>query len=102
MHIKTVILLGNFFHLVCVMLLICQQRFLFNVFYVFYFCHKNAFFNVFYSWAQRFFTSMLLPDGKYLMLSYQNLMLKSGFQCPTLLNIGERQVHGLNLLKKII
>src|SRR6218665_3622443 len=31
----------------------------------------------------------LLPDGKYLMLSYQNLMLKSGFQCHTLLNIGE-------------
>src|SRR6218665_4133989 len=99
MHIKTVILLGNFFYLVCVMLLICQQCFLFNVFY---FCHKNAFFNVFYSWAQRFFTSMLLPDGKYLMLSYQNLMLKSGFQCTTLLKIGERHVHGLNLLKKII
>src|SRR6218665_326113 len=44
----------------------------------------------------------LLPDGKYLMLLYQNLMLKSGFQCPTLLNIGERQMHDLNLLKKII
>src|SRR6218665_1811859 len=44
----------------------------------------------------------LLPDGKYLMLSYQNLMLKSGFQCPTLLNIGERQMHDLNLLKKIL
>ena len=29
------------------MLLICQQRFLFNVFYVFYFFHKIAFFNVF-------------------------------------------------------
>jgi len=42
-----------------------------------------------------------LPDGKYLMLSYQNLMLKSGFQCPTLLNIGERQMHDLNLLKTI-
>src|SRR6218665_1883433 len=24
----------------------------------------------------------LLPDGKYLMLSYQNLMPKSGFQSP--------------------
>src|SRR6218665_124705 len=36
------------------MLLVCQQRFLFNVFYVFYFFHKNAFFNVFYSWGQRF------------------------------------------------
>src|SRR6218665_2545858 len=43
-----------------------------------------------------------LPDGKYLMLSYQNLMLKSGFQCPTLLNIGEQQMHDLNLFKKII
>src|SRR6218665_1504724 len=51
--IKTVILLGNFFHLVCVMLLICQQRFLFNVFLRFLFFHKNAFFNVFYSWSQR-------------------------------------------------
>src|SRR6218665_81833 len=44
----------------------------------------------------------LLPDGKYLMLSYQNLMLKSGLQCPTLLNIGEQQIRDLNLLKKII
>src|SRR6218665_848661 len=44
MHIKTVILLGNFFHLVCVMLLICQQRFLFNVFSFFIFFIKNAFF----------------------------------------------------------
>jgi len=35
MHIKTVILLGNFFQLVCVMLLICQQRFLFTVFFTF-------------------------------------------------------------------
>src|SRR6218665_565299 len=44
----------------------------------------------------------LLPDGKYLVLSYQNLMLKSGFQCPTLLNIGEQQMHDLNMLEKII
>src|SRR6218665_4118419 len=44
----------------------------------------------------------LLPDGKYLMLSYQNLMLKSGFQCPTLLSIGEQQMHDINLLKKNI
>src|SRR6218665_4000466 len=28
-----------------------------------------------------------------LLLSYQNLMLKSCFQCPTLLNIGEQQMH---------
>ena len=52
MHIKTVILLGDFFHLVCVMLLICQQRFLFNVFLRFY---LKRVFNVFYSWGQRFF-----------------------------------------------
>src|SRR6218665_2435107 len=44
----------------------------------------------------------LLPDGKYLMLSYQNLMLKSGFQCRTLLNIREQQMHDLNLLKEKI
>jgi len=37
MHIKTVILLGNFFHLVSMMLLICQQRFLFKVFLRFLF-----------------------------------------------------------------
>ena len=56
MHIKTVILLGIFFHLVCVMLLICQQRFLFNVFYVFlFFFIKTRFFNVFYSCGQRFY-----------------------------------------------
>ena len=60
MHIKTVILLGHFFHLVCVMLLICEQRFLFNFFYstlftCFIFFIKNAFFNVFYSWGQRVF-----------------------------------------------
>ena len=55
MHIKTVILLGNFFHLVCLMLLICQQRFLFNIFFRFFiFFIKNAFFNVFDSWGQRF------------------------------------------------
>src|SRR6218665_3042686 len=56
MHIKTLILLGNFFHLVCVMLLhvICQQRFLFNVFTFFIVFIKNAFFNVFYSQGQRF------------------------------------------------
>src|SRR6218665_3028261 len=40
----------------------------------------------------------LLPDGKYLMLSYQNLVLKFCFQCPTLLNIGDQQRHDLNLL----
>src|SRR6218665_111725 len=51
MHIKTVILLGNFFHLVCVMLLICQQRFLFR----FYFSHKKAFFNVFLFLGSTFF-----------------------------------------------
>ena len=39
------------------MLLICQQRFLFNVFYVFYFFHKRVF-NVFYFGGQLFFTSM--------------------------------------------
>src|SRR6218665_1508999 len=56
MHIKTVILLGNFCHLVCLMLLICQQRSLFNVcLRFFYFFIENAFFNVFYSWGQRFF-----------------------------------------------
>src|SRR6218665_1111970 len=54
MHIKTVILLGNFFHLVCVMLLICQQRLLFNFFTFFIFFIKNAFFIVFYYWGQRF------------------------------------------------
>src|SRR6218665_2109936 len=54
MHIKTVILLGNFFRLVCVMLLVCQQRFLFNVFLRFLFFHKERIFNVFYSWGQRF------------------------------------------------
>ena len=47
MHIKTVILLGNFFHLVFVMLLICQQRFLFNVFYVFLFFFINVFLTLF-------------------------------------------------------
>src|SRR6218665_483700 len=43
-------------------------------------------------------------DGKYmyLMLSYQNLTLKSGFKSPTLLNIGGQQMHDLNLLKKKI
>ena len=58
MHIKTVILLGNFFDLVCVMLLICQQRFLFNVSLRFLFFHKERIFKPFYSWGQRFFTSM--------------------------------------------
>src|SRR6218665_1624759 len=43
MHIKTVILLGNFFHLVCVMLLICQ-RFFIKRFLCFH--KKNAFFNL--------------------------------------------------------
>jgi len=48
MHIKTVILPGNFFHLVCVMLLICQQRFLFNGFFTFFiFFIKNAFLTFF-------------------------------------------------------
>ena len=36
MHIKKAFLLGNFFHLVC-MMLICQQRFLFNDFLRFLF-----------------------------------------------------------------
>jgi len=55
MHIKTVILLGNFFHLVCVTLLICRQRILFNVILRFFiFFHKKRVFNVFYSWCQRF------------------------------------------------
>src|SRR6218665_52301 len=71
MHIKTVILLGNFFHLVCVML-ICQQRFLFNVFLFFTFFIKNAFFNVFYSWGQRF-----LHLWAYLTVSTFNIL-----SCP--------------------
>src|SRR6218665_1811176 len=43
------------------MLIICQQRFLFNFFYVFYFYFliKNAFLTFFYSWGQRFFTSIV-------------------------------------------
>ena|SRR6218665_1236763 len=66
--IKTVILLGNFFHLVCVMLLICQQRFLFNdILRFFIFFIKNAFFNVFYSWGQRFLHLWYRPplDGPF-------------------------------------
>ena len=51
MHIKIVILLGEFFYFVWLILLICQQRFSFNGFNVFYFFHNN----VFYSWGQRFF-----------------------------------------------
>ena len=36
------------------MLIICQQRFLFKVFFtVFIFFHKNRVFNGFYSWGQR-------------------------------------------------
>ena len=72
MHIKTVILLGNFFHLVCVMLLICQQRFLFNVFLRF-FCHKKRVFNVFYSWGQRFL-------HLWCITLHQNVDLGNGFQ----------------------
>jgi len=50
----------EFFRLALIILLIIQQRFLFNVFLTFfYFFHENAFFNVSYSWGQRFFTSML-------------------------------------------
>ena len=59
MHIKTVILLGNFFNLVCVMLLICHNVFYSTFFYVFYFFIKNAFFNVFFILGVNvFFTSM--------------------------------------------
>src|SRR6218665_2571030 len=47
MHIKTVILLGEFFHLVCVMLLICQQCFLFNAFYFYFFYKKTRFLTFF-------------------------------------------------------
>jgi len=39
---------GEFIHLGSIILLICQQRFIFNVFNGFYFVHKNAFFNVFF------------------------------------------------------
>ena len=53
MHTKTVILLG-IFHLVGLILLICQERFLFSVFERFLFFHNNCVFNVFYSWGQRF------------------------------------------------
>jgi len=42
------------------MLLICQQRLLFNVLLRFLFFHKNAIFNVFYSWDQRFLHNWLL------------------------------------------
>ena len=62
MDIKTVILLGNFFHFFCAMLLSCQQRFLFNVFYVFYFFHKKRVFNGFLFLGSTFFTSMVLMD----------------------------------------
>jgi len=54
MHIKIVILLGTFFHLVWVMLLICQQRVLFNAFLRFLFFSEKRDFNVLYSWGQRF------------------------------------------------
>src|SRR6218665_3827138 len=79
MHIKTVNLLGIFFHLVCVMLLICQQRFLFNVFSRFFiFFIKNAFFNVFYSCGQRFLHLWLKPRIKTLKTSYlENKTLKT-------------------------
>ena len=44
---KTVILLGNIFHLVCVMLLICQQLFYSTILYVFYFFIKTRFLTFF-------------------------------------------------------
>jgi len=49
---------GELFHLARIILLICQQRFLFNISNVFHILHKNALFNVVYSWGQHFFTSM--------------------------------------------
>src|SRR6218665_862993 len=76
MHIKTVILLGIFFHLVCVMLLICQQRFLFNVFYVFYFFHKTAFLTFFYSWGQSFLHLRLRCMCTWRTTTYYNTINK--------------------------
>ena len=53
MHIKTVILLGNFsVGLRDVVNL--STMFYSTFFYVFYFFHKKRVFNVFYSWGQRF------------------------------------------------
>jgi len=41
-------------------LLICQQRFLFNVFKVFHLFNKKRVFHVLHSWGQLFFTSMVV------------------------------------------
>src|SRR6218665_214388 len=62
------------------MLLICQQRFLFNVFYVFYFFHKIRDFNVFYSWGQRFFTSMVI--GLSVLHVFTNPVVRNDFGAP--------------------
>jgi len=58
MHIKTVIIAYCWIcHLVWLILLICQQRFLFNVLEQFFFTFfiKTRFYVFFYSWGQRFY-----------------------------------------------
>src|SRR6218665_2655525 len=48
------------------MLLICQQRFLFNVFLRFLFFHKNTFLTFFYFWGQRFLHPCLKQQMVYM------------------------------------
>ena len=51
------------------MLLICQQRFLFNVFYVFYYFHKNAFLTFFIFGVNVFYIYSLETS-----ISYNNII----------------------------
>ena len=75
--------------LVCVMLSICQQRFLFNVFLRFFFM-KNAFFNVFYSLGQRFLHLWTLAC---LTIVLQPCILRSAANSK--IDISKRHYHRL-------
>src|SRR6218665_1086207 len=73
MHIKTVIFLGNFFHLICVLLLICQQRF--------YFVHKTRFLtffilvvNVFYIYVWNGLPFKLRSLSRHFSISFYSLL----------------------------
>src|SRR6218665_1642239 len=94
MHIKTVTLLRNFFHLVCMMVLICQQRFLFNVFFTFFiFSIENAFFNVLYSCnGSTFFTSMMMMTTTTMMLLMMMMIMKMIMKMKSCLFIGDRSI----------
>src|SRR6218665_498824 len=70
---------GIFVHLVCVMLLICQQRFLFNVFLRFYFFHKKRVLTFLFL-GSTFFTSMVI--GLSLLHVFTNPVVRHDFGAP--------------------